>query len=130
MNADTQTDHASSGTYHDPCPKCGARLIGFTKEDFIEHLRENGEDLAAKIHEEMVIDEVCVDAKPEDTGGDCADATGAQRGHCPGCNERTKHYVEANAGVNGTVSRKECAECGHEWVERYMDAETERRDQR
>lgn len=57
-------------TYEDRCPKCGARLLGFTKEDFIEHLRENGEDFAARIHEEMVTDENCGDAiAPAQTGG-------------------------------------------------------------
>jgi hypothetical protein len=44
-------------TYRDPCPKCGARLLGMNKEEYVEHLRENGETLAARIEEEMVVDE-------------------------------------------------------------------------
>lgn len=44
-------------TYCDPCPKCDARLIGFTKADYVEHLRENGETLAAKIVDQMVVEE-------------------------------------------------------------------------
>lgn len=44
-------------TYRDPCPKCGARLLAFSKEEYVEHLRENGETLAARIEEEMVVDE-------------------------------------------------------------------------
>lgn len=43
-------------TYRDPCPFCGARLIGFSKEDYVEHLRENGETFAARIEEELVVD--------------------------------------------------------------------------
>lgn len=44
-------------SYRDPCPKCGARLLGFDKRDFIDHLRENGETLAARIEEEMIVPE-------------------------------------------------------------------------
>lgn len=44
-------------TYRDPCPKCGARLIGHSKEEYIEHLLENGESLAAMIEEHLVVDE-------------------------------------------------------------------------
>lgn len=49
------TDTSANGTYRDRCPKCGARLVGMTKAEYIEHLRENGETLAAKIEEEMVV---------------------------------------------------------------------------
>lgn len=58
-------------SYADPCPKCGARLLGYSKEDFVEHLRENGEELAAKIHEQMV-----VSAQNSETEADCAGANG------------------------------------------------------
>lgn len=44
-------------SYRDPCPKCGARLLGFTKEDYIDHLFENGESLVAKIERDLVVDE-------------------------------------------------------------------------
>ena len=42
-------------TYQDPCPFCGARLVGFTKADFVDHLRGNGETLKARIYEDMVV---------------------------------------------------------------------------
>jgi hypothetical protein len=44
-------------SYRDPCPKCGDRLLGFTKTDYITHLRENGESLAARIEEKLVVEE-------------------------------------------------------------------------
>lgn len=44
-------------SYQDPCPKCGARLLGFTKQDYLNHLRANGETFVAKIEEHMVVDE-------------------------------------------------------------------------
>lgn len=46
-----------SESYRDPCPKCGARLLGFTKADYVEHLRANGETLAARIEEDLVVPE-------------------------------------------------------------------------
>ncbi|QCW05287.1 hypothetical protein [Natrinema pallidum] len=115
------------GTYRDPCPKCGARMIGHTKEDYIDHLRENGETLAAKIEEEMVVDESdCADTNPTEDEGVCADATGAQRDYCPDCELRTVHYVEANAGVNRTVAKKRCTNCEGERVERHVRTDTDR----
>lgn len=60
---------SEGGTYRDPCPKCGARLIGFSKQDYVEHLRENGETLAAKIEEKLVVDETQLCRR------NCADAT-------------------------------------------------------
>lgn len=51
------TDLSTMDTYQDPCPICGARLIGVSKEEFIDHLRQNGEGLAARIWDEMVVDE-------------------------------------------------------------------------
>lgn len=44
-------------SYCDPCPKCGARLLGVSKAEYIEHLRANGETLAAKIEEELIVPE-------------------------------------------------------------------------
>jgi hypothetical protein len=44
-------------TYRDPCPFCGARLIGMTKAEYVAHLRDNGETLAARIEAEVVVDE-------------------------------------------------------------------------
>ena len=59
-------------SYEDPCPFCGARLLGFTKADFVEHLRENGETLKARIYEELVV------ASPQTTesASGCAGANG------------------------------------------------------
>jgi predicted RNA-binding Zn-ribbon protein involved in translation (DUF1610 family) len=113
-------------TYRDPCPKCGAQLIGFTKEDYIAHLRENGEMLAAKIEEELVVDRSdCGDANPTEDAEVCADATGAQRDYCPECGRYSIHHVEAKAGENGTVSKKSCNNCGAERVEWCVRAETD-----
>ena len=42
-------------TYTDPCPKCGDRLLGVSKAEFVEQLRGNGEQLAADIHERLVV---------------------------------------------------------------------------
>jgi hypothetical protein len=50
----SQVGHQES--YRDPCPFCGARLIGFSKGDYIEHLRENGETFAARLEEKLVVD--------------------------------------------------------------------------
>lgn len=44
-------------SYRDPCPKCGSRLLGFSKVEYVQHLRENGETLAARIEEELVVPE-------------------------------------------------------------------------
>lgn len=44
-------------TYRDPCPFCGARLLGVSKQEYIEHLRANDETLAARIEDEMVVDD-------------------------------------------------------------------------
>ena len=44
-------------TYRDPCPKCGARLVAVTKPEYVEHLRENGEMLAADLEEKLVVEE-------------------------------------------------------------------------
>ena len=44
-------------SYRDQCPKCGATLLGMSKEEYVEHLRENGETLAAKIEERMIVAE-------------------------------------------------------------------------
>lgn len=64
---------SAGATYRDPCPKCGVRLVGFTKEDYVEHLRQNGEDLAARIEEEMVVDEPATNQNRE-TGQTCYEA--------------------------------------------------------
>ncbi|WP_157525031.1 hypothetical protein [Natronorubrum daqingense] len=102
-------------------------MIGVSKEEYIEHLRENGEELAADIVEKMVVDESdCADAKPPEDGSVCADASGYQPEECPGCLEPVNAYVEVIVGENGTVSKKSCIECGHEWVERYVDTDTQR----
>jgi len=45
-----------TGTYRDPCPKCGDRLIAFSKDEYVEHLREKDEKLAASIEERLVVD--------------------------------------------------------------------------
>lgn len=103
--------------YRDPCPKCGARLLGFTKEDYIEHLRENGETLAARIEEELVVEEDCADAKPTADEGFCADATGAQEERCPECELERLHYVKAMVGDRGTIAKKRCMYCQHEHAE-------------
>ncbi len=65
------TDKHNAGTYRDPCPKCGARLLGMTKAEYVEHLRENGETLAARIEEEMVVS--------AQTHGEDPDCAGANR---------------------------------------------------
>lgn len=57
------------GTYQNPCPFCGERLVGVTKEGYVDHLRENGEELAAAIVEKLFVPEPCsaanyVDAPP------------------------------------------------------------------
>ena len=44
-------------SYKDPCPKCRVRLLGVSKEEYIQHLRENGEKLTAKIESEMIVSE-------------------------------------------------------------------------
>lgn len=73
------SDDFEGESYRDPCPKCGVRLLGFTKEDYVEHLRENGHTLAARIEEEMVVPEPddCADTNPTEGDGFCA---GANRG--------------------------------------------------
>lgn len=43
-------------SYRDPCPACGDRLIGLSKEEYVEHLRSNGETLAAEVEERLVAD--------------------------------------------------------------------------
>jgi hypothetical protein len=45
--------------WYTECSKCGDTLIGFAKQDYLEHLRANGETLAAKIEEELVVEEPC-----------------------------------------------------------------------
>lgn len=54
------------GSYCTICPKCGARLFGFTKEDYVDHLEQNGERLAARIVDEMVVDEAALVASPKE----------------------------------------------------------------
>jgi uncharacterized protein with PIN domain len=49
-------DRQQETTYRDPCPKCGTRLLGVSKAEYIEHLRANGETLAADIEERLVVD--------------------------------------------------------------------------
>lgn len=44
-------------TYRDPCPHCGSRMLGHSKAEFVAHLRENGETLAADIWEKLVVEE-------------------------------------------------------------------------
>lgn len=51
-------------TFIDPCPKCGDRLLGVSKAEFIAHLRQNDETLAARIWDEMGIEE----SPPTDDG--------------------------------------------------------------
>jgi hypothetical protein len=51
------TDRDEGGTYQDPCPKCGTRMIGVSKSEYIAHLQANGETLVAKIEAEMVVEE-------------------------------------------------------------------------
>lgn len=51
----TETERSES--YVDPCPKCGARLLGVSKREYVAHLRENGETFAAKIEEELIVPE-------------------------------------------------------------------------
>lgn len=41
-------------SYRDPCPACGARLVGMSKEEYVVHLRKNGEGLSADIEARMV----------------------------------------------------------------------------
>lgn len=48
-------DVFADACYREQCPKCGARLLGFTKQDYVAHLRENGETLAAEIQERFVV---------------------------------------------------------------------------
>ena len=43
-------------TYRDPCPKCEARLLAFSKKEYVQHLRENDETLAASIEERLVVE--------------------------------------------------------------------------
>lgn len=55
---DTTPKHDSDRVpYRDPCPCCGARLVGFTKQDYIEHLMENGEIVAARIERDLTVNE-------------------------------------------------------------------------
>lgn len=116
-------------SYRDPCPKCGARLIGFDKEGYVEHLRENGEELAAKIEDRMVVDPSelnCAGANSGTGEGIApaqADASGYQMHDCPGCGERTDHEVWVTVGENADVSIRKCEECGHEWKAIYADGE-------
>lgn len=118
-------EEVEGGTYQDPCPKCGARLIGMDKEEFIKHLREDDDEpLAARIYEEMVVEEEsCADENPPEDGSVCADASGYQPEECPGCLSAVNAYVEVIVGENGTVSKKSCIGCGHEWVEQYVPTE-------
>jgi hypothetical protein len=53
----TQSSEAEYSTYRDPCPKCGVRLLGVSKAEYIDHLRANGETLAANIEEVLVVDD-------------------------------------------------------------------------
>lgn len=57
MNSESDTDDFGTESYRDLCPKCGARLVGMAKSEYIEHLRENGETLAAKIEDRMIVSE-------------------------------------------------------------------------
>lgn len=116
-----------AGTYRDLCPKCGARLVGFTKEEYVQHLRDNGEMLAAEIEEKMVVPEPtdcadantdCADAKQLDGEKEMVSAEGAQRDYCPECDRRSVHYVKAKTGDSGgAVAKKLCTHCEHERVE-------------
>jgi len=113
--------HDSVGAYRGPCPKCGARLVGLSKPEYVQHLRENGEMLAAKVEEKLVVERDCADAKPTDDGEVCNDASGYQPEKCPQCLRDTNAYVEVIIGDNATVSKKHCSDCGHDWVERYIN---------
>jgi hypothetical protein len=51
---------SDTDTYRDPCPKCGARLVGFSKAEYVDHLQANGETLAADIEATLVVAESAV----------------------------------------------------------------------
>lgn len=124
------SDQYGSGTYRDPCPKCGDRLLGLSKEEYIEHLRENGETLAAKIEEKLVVEGGgCAGAKRTKTGV-CAEASGVQPETCPECGEDVMAYVKVVVGRTGTVSKKDSLHCDHVWTERYLSPGTDREGSR
>lgn len=87
------------GTYQNPCPFCGERLVGVTKEGYVDHLRENGEGLAAAIVEKLFVPEPC-------SGANVVDA--APRVYqCMRCNEEAgtelemlKHLYDDHGDVN------------------------------
>jgi hypothetical protein len=95
-----------------------------SKEEYVEHLRENGETLAAEIEEKVVVKSDCADANPGEETGICADASGHQPEDCPECGERVMAYVEVVVGETGTVARKTSVHCSHEWTERTVCADT------
>jgi transcription initiation factor IIE alpha subunit len=43
-------------TYRDPCPKCGTRLVAVSKDEYVQHLRNNDETLVASIEERLVVE--------------------------------------------------------------------------
>lgn len=120
----------SGCTYRDPCPKCGARLVGFTKEDYVSHLRENGETLAARIEEEMVVEE----SATSQTVGSGSNQNGCTSGgqprmrvhktrdadpippvlyrhaKCKNCDHRFRYHISAAEDNRG--KRPPCPECG------------------
>lgn len=94
-------------TYQDPCPKCGARLVGFSKEEYIEHLRENGESLAADLTEELVVE---TEGFYQDWS--VYDPDGVQRHSCDHCNEKVDHNVWCSMGAERRIEIRECQQCG------------------
>lgn len=49
------TDASDTGTYRDPCPSCGKRMLGVSRDEFINHLREEHGDTMADIWDTLVV---------------------------------------------------------------------------
>jgi uncharacterized protein with PIN domain len=62
-------------TYKPECPYCDTSLIGFTREEFLEHVEEEHGKLKMKIWRDLVVSE-CLR---------CGAAFTSQTGHCPEC---------------------------------------------
>lgn len=77
MDDESETRVPRTG-YENSCRFCDSRLLGFTKQDFIDHLRSHRDDYgaaaerAARVNEEMCVDDrPCVGTESTDSGGNC-----------------------------------------------------------